>query len=180
MRIIRGKFKTRKYGMPKGFPSRPTTNFAKEGLFNVLEHQYNIDDIEILDLCAGTGNLTFEFLSRDFGRVTAVDKNLNCIRHIRKMATLFGCEDDISIIKSDILKFLEQTTIKFDLIIADPPYEYEFHKEIVAIVQRRELLTESGVLIIEHGKETDLSEVNLFVKTKQYSNIFFSFFENEE
>lgn len=180
MRIIRGKFKTRKYSMPKGFPSRPTTNFAKEGLFNIIEHQYNIDDLNILDLCAGTGNLSFEFLSREYGNVTAVDKNFVSIRHMRKMAQLFDCEADIQIIKSDIIKFLKQTSEKYDLIIADPPYDVNFHKEIEELVFERELLSENGVLIIEHGRETDLSDLKHFVKTKKYSNVYFSFFENTE
>lgn len=166
--------------MPKGFPSRPTTNFAKEGLFNVLEHTYNIDDIDILDLCAGTGNLTFEFLSREYGRVTAIDSNYNCIRHIKSMGKQFGCKSELVAIKSDILKFLKQSVSSFDLIIADPPYAYEHYDQIVSIIFEKQMLNENGVLIIEHGKETNLSTLENYVKTKDYGNVFFSFFEIKE
>ncbi len=89
MRIIRGKYKTRKYGIPKKFPSRPTTDFAKEGLFNVLEHKLVLHDLRILDLCAGTGSISIEFLSRDAGNVVAVDQNHNCVKHIQAMAKQF-------------------------------------------------------------------------------------------
>ncbi len=181
MRIIRGKYKTRKYGIPKKFPSRPTTDFAKEGLFNVLEHQMVMDDLDILDLCTGTGSISIEFLSREAGTVVAVDQNYNCVRHIQEMAKRFDCTEDLLVYKQEMLRFLEKTTQQFDLIFADPPYAYPHHARIAEIVFERDLLTEDGLLIIEHGKETDLSAITHFRFSRTYGNVYFSFFQiNQE
>ncbi len=180
MRIIRGKYKTRYFKMPKGFPSRPTTDFAKEGLFNILEHQFLSTEMEILDLCAGTGSISMEFLSRAYGKVVAVDINYNCIRHLKSVAKQFGCEKEIHIIKSDILKYLQKTEQQFDLIFADPPYAYEQHKEIAHLVFEKKRLNEHGVLVIEHGKDTNLSNESHYSFSKSYGNVHFSFFEWSE
>lgn len=180
MRIIRGKFKTRYFKIPKNFPSRPTTDFAKEGLFNILEHQYTLDDLKILDLCAGSGNISFEFLSREAGTVVAVDKNFNCYKHIKTMSHKYECEDQIAVIKSDLIKYLKQTNEKFDLIFADPPYAYENHAEIAELVFKRDLLHEGGVLIIEHGKQTSLKNITHFDFERMYGGVHFSFFSKSE
>ncbi|MCH2225219.1 MAG: RsmD family RNA methyltransferase, partial [Crocinitomicaceae bacterium] len=95
MRIIRGLYKTRRFKVPKNFPSRPTTDFAKEGLFNILENRMMLHDLRILDLCAGSGNISIEFLSRESGTVVSVDRNFNCIRHIRQISETLGCTDKI-------------------------------------------------------------------------------------
>ncbi|MCH2230552.1 MAG: 16S rRNA (guanine(966)-N(2))-methyltransferase RsmD [Crocinitomicaceae bacterium] len=177
MRIIRGKYKTRFYKFPKGFPSRPTTDYAKEGLFNILEHQYPNTDLKILDLCAGTGNISIEFLSREAGTVLAVDKNYTAIRHMKKVVHELGCENEMTVYKADIIKFLESTDMKFDLIFADPPYLFESHKKIVELVFNRKILNEDGVLIIEHGRDTNLDDITHFEFSRIYGNVHFSFFE---
>lgn len=180
MRIIRGKYKTRRYKIPKNFPSRPTTDFAKEGLFNILENQMDLYDLHILDLCSGTGNISIEFLSREAGDVTAVDQNFNCVRHLHKIAKELQCEDVLTIVKADILKFLNKTGQHFDLIFADPPYAYTEHEEIARIVFERGILNENGILIIEHGKHTSLEHITQFRFTRIYGNVCFSFFQSEE
>ncbi|MBL1278648.1 MAG: 16S rRNA (guanine(966)-N(2))-methyltransferase RsmD [Fluviicola sp.] len=180
MRIIRGKYKTRYYKVPKSFPSRPTTDFAKEGLFNILEHQYLDDEMDILDLCAGTGNISIEFLSRECNSVVAVDNNYNCIRYIKSMAAKFGCEDKLHAIKSDVLKFLDKSDKQFDLIFADPPYAYERHSEIAEMVFAKNKLKKDGLLIIEHGRDTSLENITHFQFMRIYGNVHFSFFEIEE
>lgn len=177
MRIIRGKFKTRRYKIPKNFPSRPTTDFAKEGLFNILENQMYLEDLNILDLCSGTGNISIEFLSRESGKVTAVDQNYNCIRHLSQVSKELGCSDDITIIKSEIIKYLNRCTDKFDLIFADPPYAFQGYSEVIDLVFQKDLLKENGILIIEHGKETDLSDKTHFDFIRTYGNVCFSFFK---
>lgn len=177
MRIIRGRFKTRKYPVPKQFPSRPTTDFAKEGLFNVLEHQFTLFDLSILDLCAGTGSISFEFLSREAGFVTSVDKHHRCVGHLKSMARTFECQDEIEILRSDILKFLEKTEEQYDIIFADPPYAYKEHRKIAEIVFERELLHPGGMLIIEHGKETSLEDITQFDFLRTYGGVHFSFFQ---
>lgn len=180
MRIIRGRFKTRKYSVPKRFPSRPTTDFAKEGLFNVLEHQMDLHDLNILDLCAGTGNISIEFLSREAGSVTAVDNNYHCYKHIQTMVHELGCDSEIKVVKADILKFLDQSQSKFDIIFADPPYAFKHYDLIVEKVFERGLLETDGLLIIEHGKETSLESLPHFLFSRKYGNVHFSFFQIAE
>jgi 16S rRNA (guanine(966)-N(2))-methyltransferase RsmD len=179
LRIIAGTLKARRFSVPKNFPSRPTTDFAKEGIFNVLEHQMDISDLKILDLCAGTGNISFEFISRDAAHVTAVDINSNCLSFIRKNAIEFNITPQLETIKSDILQYLKKTDEKFDLIFADPPYEYKFQDEIANLVFEHNLLTEDGLLIIEHGKHTKLEEVPHFDLKRTFGNVHFSFFRKE-
>lgn len=176
MRIISGFLKARRFSIPKSFPSRPTTDFAKEGLFNVLEHQMSLYDLDILDLCAGTGNISFEFLSREAGNVIAVDSNSNCLRYIQKNAIEFGIDEQLETYKSDILAYLNRTDHTFDLIFADPPYEYKFHAEIARIVFERNLLNPDGLLIIEHGRHTKLQDLPHFDLVRTYGNVYFSFF----
>lgn len=177
MRIIRGKLKSRRFSTPKQFPSRPTTDFAKEGLFNILEHQYSLQDLEILDLCAGTGNISLEFASRDAGLITSVDNNYNCVRFIRKMVEEHKLEDEIEVIKADIRDFLRKTEKKYDLIFADPPYDAAFHGEILRLIIEKGCLKPGGLCIIEHGRQTDLSQDEHFTEKRIFGNVHFSFFK---
>lgn len=147
----------------------------------MLDHQMVLHDLDILDLCAGTGSISIEFLSREAGNVVAVDQNYNCVRHIQDMAKRFDCADDLLVYKQEVLRFLEKTTQQFDLIFADPPYEYAHHARIAELVFERELLYENGLLIIEHGKQTDLSDRTHFSFSRIYGNVHFSFFQiNQE
>ena len=179
MRIIRGNLKSRRFSIPKNFPSRPTTDFAKEGLFNLLENQYDIEDMKVLDLCAGTGNISFEFVSREIGHVTCVDKDFNCVKFIRQTAIDFGIENKMDIIKADIILFLKKTDLTFDIIFSDPPYDVKFHDQIAQIVFERQLLKEDGLLIIEHGRHTQLQKILQFDVMRPYGNVYFSFFTNK-
>lgn len=176
MRIIRGVLKTKRITVPKGFPSRPTTDFAKEGLFNMLENRLDFIDLKLLDLCAGTGNISFEWLSREAGEVLAIDNNFKATKHIRSLAREFEMTDKIQVVHYDILKYLEKLTDSFDLVFADPPYDYKFHNDIVRLVFEKKLLNEGGLLIVEHGKRTDLSELPHFELSRTYGNVIFSFF----
>jgi 16S rRNA (guanine(966)-N(2))-methyltransferase RsmD len=176
VRIIRGIYKTRYYKVPKGFPSRPTTDFAKEGLFNVIENLKTLDDLSILDLCAGTGNISIEFLSRESGSVIAIDSHFNTVKHLKKVADELGCANDLTIYKMDMIKYLEKSDLKFDLIFADPPYSYANHDKIVELVQSKDMLHENGLLIIEHGKDTNLEKLANFMFIKKYGAVHFSFF----
>jgi len=178
VRIIRGELKSRRFSLPKNFPSRPTTDFAKEGLFNMLENRISLDELEILDLCSGTGNISFEFLSREAGRVIAVDRDYNCVKFIQKIATDFNVIKNLEVVKMDILQFLNKTNKTFDLIFSDPPYDVKFHKEIADLVFSRNLLKEDGVLIIEHSKYTKMETVDNFEMVRSYGNVCFSFFQN--
>ena len=180
MRIVSGKFKARRFSVPKGFPSRPTTDFAKEGLFNILENQLDLLDLAILDLCAGTGNISFEFLSREAGTVIAVDQNTRCLRHISETAKQLGITTGLTTLKDDIQRFVERTTDTFDLIFADPPYAYSKHIDLVKTVFERDLLRSGGWLIVEHGRETKLNDLPFFEFVRSYGNVYFSFFIKDE
>jgi len=177
MRIISGKLKGKRIVAPKNLPVRPTTDMAKEALFNILNNLYYFDAISVIDLFAGTGNISYEFASRGTQDIYAIDGNFNCVRFIHKTAK----ELDLSInpYKSDVFKFLDKTHMTADVIFADPPYDLdqsEFLK-IADVVFTKSLLNEDGVLIIEHSKHMDLSEHPNFQYSKKYGGSVFSFFE---
>lgn len=176
MRIISGKFKGRKIVAPKKLPIRPTTDFAKEALFNILNNRYNFSKLEVLDLFSGSGNIAFEFASRGSKPVTAVDENVDSVRFIKQIAD--ELEMEITAIKSDSFKFLEKASIKADLIFADPPYIFDETSllKLVAITFERNLLKDKGSLILEHSKRIDLSNSEYFTEVRKYGNSAFSFF----
>lgn len=179
MRIISGKHKSKRLQAPKNLPVRPTTDMAKEALFNILNNTYYFNEISVLDLFSGTGNISYEFASRGTENITAVDDNFGCIKFINTTSQLL--EANINTYKSDVYKFLEKTTAKFDVIFADPPYEFEFEKfeKIVALVFDNNLLSEGGILILEHSKHTDLIANPHLSYQKKYGGNMFSFFESE-
>lgn len=177
MRIISGQYKGRRILAPKKLPVRPTTDMAKESLFNILNNQYYFDDISVLDLFAGTGNISYEFASRGTEQITAVDQNYGCIKFINETADSF--EMNISTIKSDVFKFLEKSKLKHTIIFADPPYDFpteEFAK-IPDLIFQNELLEDEGLLIVEHSKHTDLSHIGHYSHSKGYGGNMFSFFK---
>lgn len=177
MRIISGIYKSRKIIAPKNLPVRPTTDMAKEGLFNILNNLFYFDDISVLDLFAGTGNISYEFASRGTKQITCVDQDFGCIKFINLTSSAF--EMPIQTIKSDVFKFLEKTTIQTNIIFADPPYGFsdELFNKIPELVFQNNLLLKEGILIIEHSKHTDLSKQNHFSYSKSYGGNVFSFFE---
>lgn len=179
MRIIRGIYKARRFSAPKQFPSRPTTDYAKEGLFNVIDHRMDLLDLNILDLCGGTGNISLEFLSREAGNVTTVDKHPVCIRYMYKLKSELGIGDEWQISKNDVLQFADRTPSTYDLIFADPPYDKTFHSQLVSIILERKLVNTGGWIIIEHGRQTDLSDLPHFHDVRQFGNVYFSFFKPE-
>lgn len=176
MRIISGKFKGRRIQAPKKLPVRPTTDMAKEGLFNILNNRFYFDEISFLDLFSGTGNICYEFASRGVNQITAVDQNHGCIRFIENTAKQF--EMPIQTVLSDVHSFLQKTTIKADIIFADPPYKMnsEELEKIISFVFERDLLLPDGELIIEHEKKMDLSRTSQFVSMRKYGGSAFSFF----
>ncbi len=178
MRIVRGKLKSRRFATPKNFPSRPTTDFAKEGLFNILENRLSLIDLDILDLCAGTGNISLEFASREAGQILSVDTNYNCVRFIQNLVKEHDLGNEVSVIKADVRDFLRKNEKHFDLIFADPPYDLTFHQEIVDLIFQKESLKQDGLCIIEHGRQTDLSQHPKFLEKRNFGNVHFSFFEH--
>ncbi len=177
IRIISGLYKGRRISAPKKLPVRPTTDMAKEALFNILNNTYYFDDIAVLDLFSGTGNISYEFASRGTETITAVDDNYACIKFINDTAEQF--EMPISTIKSDVFKYLEKATQSYSIIFADPPYNFDISlfSKLPELVFKNQLLEDDGVLIIEHSKHTDLSELPNYQYTKSYGGNSFSFFE---
>jgi 16S rRNA (guanine(966)-N(2))-methyltransferase RsmD len=179
MRIISGKHKSKRLQAPKTLPVRPTTDMAKEALFNILTNLYYLNNISVLDLFSGTGNISYEFGSRGTENITAVDAHFGCVKFINTTAKQLDL--NINAYKSDVYKFLEKSNAKFDVIFADPPYEFEkeLFEKIVTLVFENNLLLEGGVLIIEHSKHTDLTNNEHLSYQKKYGGNMFSFFENE-
>ncbi|GGZ70609.1 RsmD family RNA methyltransferase [Algibacter mikhailovii] len=177
MRIISGIYKSRKIVAPKNLPVRPTTDMAKESLFNIINNLYYFDAISVLDLFAGTGNISYEFASRGTENITCVDQDFGCIKFINQTSDKF--EMPIQTIKSDVFKFLEKTSMQSNLIFADPPYNFSIEQfsKIPELVFSNNLLLEDGLLIIEHSKHTDLSHITNFAYSKSYGGNMFSFFE---
>ncbi|MCK4562612.1 MAG: 16S rRNA (guanine(966)-N(2))-methyltransferase RsmD [Flavobacteriaceae bacterium] len=179
MRIVSGKHKSRRITAPNNLPVRPTTDMAKEALFNILNNRYYFDQIEVLDLFAGIGSISFEFASRGTKKIISVDQHQGCINFLNRINN--ELELDIQTIKSDVYSFLDKTNKRFDVIFADPPYDFtevQFQK-IIDSVFDNQLLLEDGMLIIEHSKQTNLSQNITFIKSKKYGGNMFSFFENE-
>ena len=178
MRIISGKHKSRRINAPNNLPVRPTTDMAKESLFNILNNSFYFDQISVLDIFAGIGSIGFEFASRGTQQVTCVDQHLGCVRFLEKINNELDLR--IQVIKSDAYSFLEKTNSKFDVIFADPPYDFpqEKFQKIVNLVFDHKLLNEDGILIVEHSNKTDLSQNDTFKKVKKYGSNVFSFFEN--
>ena len=179
MRIISGKLKGKRILAPKHLPVRPTTDMAKESLFNILNNQYYFDAITVMDLFSGTGNIAYEFASRGTQKVYAIDGNMGCVKFIHRTAK--ALELPIQPYKSDVFKFLEKTTITSDIIFADPPYDLKTSDflTLVHLTFKRNLLNENGILIIEHSKHTDLSHVPGFDYARKYGGSVFSFFKED-
>lgn len=180
MRIISGKHKGKRLSAPKNLPVRPTTDMAKEALFNILNNLYYFDGISVIDLFAGTGNISYEFASRGCENITAVDAHYACIKFINTTAQQLDIEIDT--FKSDVYSFLEKRMAKATVIFADPPYDFEKEQfeKIVTLTFENKLLEEQGVLIVEHSKHTDLSDNEHFSYSKKYGGNMFSFFEAPE
>lgn len=177
MRIISGRFKGKILVAPKKLPVRPTTDFAKEALFNILNNQYTFSELSFIELFAGTGNISFEFASRGTQKIIAVDADYGCVQFINKIST--ELEFHITTVKSDVYAYLGKSKQTADIIFADPPYSFnkEQFAQIATLVFSNNLLLEDGVLIIEHSKHTDLSDVPNFSEARRYGGSVFSFFE---
>ena len=150
---------------------------AKEGLFNILNNQYYFDEISVLDLFAGTGNISYEFASRGTSKITAVDADYGCVQFIEKTSKEFNM--GISTQRSDVFSFLEKTSLKSDVIFADPFYDMDLEnfEKIHQLVFDNELLLPEGQLIIEHAKKMKLSHLPHFSSERKYGGSIFSFFK---
>ncbi|MCB0771126.1 MAG: 16S rRNA (guanine(966)-N(2))-methyltransferase RsmD [Flavobacteriales bacterium] len=175
MRVVGGKHKNRKLRPPPGMDARPTTDFAKEGLFNVLQHSVPLEGIRVLDLFAGTGNISLEFLSRGAEEVISVDHDRKLFEFMQRTANVLG-EAGWRMVKNDVFAFLTSHRGTYDIVFADPPFDMEAIERIPTLVQRNGLLGSEGTLILEHHEKVDLRALPGHQRTRTYGLIHFSFF----
>ncbi len=179
MRIIRGKYGRRRFDVPTNITARPTTDFARENIFNVLENMVDFEGLSALDLFAGTGAITFEFLSRGCADVTAVEKASTQYNFIKKVAQQLNV-DNLTLIKGDALKFIDTCTKKFDLIFADPPYDMPDFASVPVKILGSQMLKPGTIIVVEHSKNHDFSTLPHFIDHRTYGSVNFSIFEIPE
>lgn len=175
MRIITGEYKGRHFDVPRSFKARPTTDFAKENIFNVMNGYIDFEDITALDLFAGTGSISLELLSRGAAQVVSVELDRDHANFIRQCLTKLHEERDV-LIRGDVFRFLKTCKQKFNFIFADPPYALPNLPTIPDIVFEKELLAEDGIFVFEHGKQNDFSSHPHFVEHRSYGSVNFSIF----
>ena len=176
MRIIRGKFGRRRFDVPTNITARPTTDFARENIFNVIENMIDIEGAVCLDLFAGTGAITFELLSREAATVTAVEKAATQFRFIEKVAAMLGV-DNLRVIRGDIFRYIPSCQpSSFDLVFADPPYDMPRFEEIPGMVIESGIVRPGGIFIIEHSRTRDFSSLPNFHSHRAYGSVNFSIF----
>ena len=177
MRIISGSHKGRRIIAPKKLPVRPTSDRSKEAIFNILQHQYDLENTVALDLFSGTGNISYEFGSRGAKNITAVDQNRMCVDFIRKTSKIL--ELNIQVIQMKVIKYLSTKSTSFDLIFADPPYDMEINQYVnmIETIFENNILKQEGLLIIEHVEQKKMECYTRFFQSKKYGNSVFSFFK---
>ena len=176
MRIITGKYKGRHFEIPRTFKARPTTDFAKENIFNVLMGYIDFDGIRALDLFAGTGSITLELLSRGCSQVVSVELDRDHHRFIQQCIAKLQGENNVQSLRADVFRFIKGCHQQFDFIFADPPYALKELPQIPDLVFAHNLLAPDGVFVFEHGKDNDFSGHPHFVEHRSYGSVNFSLF----
>ncbi len=177
MRIIGGSLKGRRFNPPRSLPVRPTTDFSKESLFNILSYNFDLSEIRALDLFAGTGNISYELASRGCNDITSVDSNRGCIRYISETAASLGIDENIDAVLDDALDFLEYNDEKFDFIFADPPYTFKSAEKLVEIIFTKGRLSEGGLFILEHEPKLSFENHTHLIQQRKHGSSVFSFFK---
>ena len=193
MRIITGKYKGRHFEIPRSFKARPTTDFAKENIFNVLVQYVDFDGATALDLFSGTGSISLELLSRGCSQVVSVELDRDHFRFIQECLKKIGWKVEggrwmenstlnpqpstITPLRGDVFRFLKSCKQQYDLVFADPPYALKELATLPDIIFERQLLKENGIFVLEHGKDHDFSEHPHFVEHRQYGSVNFSLFQ---
>ncbi len=177
MRIISGSLKGRRFSPPKNFKARPTTDFAKENLFNILNNTIDYTELEVLDLFGGTGSISYEFASRGVQKITCIELNFNHFKFIKKTIEELDLGKQIKVIKGDVFKYIEKTSEKFNLIFADPPYDLEKSETIPDLILKNELLKPEGILIFEHSGRVEFNDHPNFIENRANGKVIFTFFK---
>lgn len=175
MRIIRGKYGKRRFDVPRNITARPTTDFAKENIFNVIENVEDIEGKQVLDLFAGTGAISFEFLSRGAASVTSVEMAATQANFIRSVKEKLD-DNALRVIKGDVFKFLASAKKPYDIVFADPPYDHPRFGEIPSLILNSQLVKTGSLVIIEHNDKYDFSNLPGFEQHRSYGSVNFSLF----
>lgn len=175
MRIISGSHRGRVLRPPQGLPVRPTTDLAKESLFNILNNYIDFEAVKVLDLFAGTGNISLEFASRNAEKVVSIDLNGRCTDYISKMAADFNFRN-LSVIRTNVFTFLEKSAGTYDVIFADPPYDLDGREKVPALVFENNWLADEGWFVMEHDKSISFKDHRYFASERRYGKVHFSFF----
>ena len=178
MRIIAGTLKGRRLNPPANLPVRPTTDMAREGLFNILNNYVDFDECTVMDLFAGTGAMSVEFISRGVREVTAVDINNACTDFIKSEAQRLELRN-LRVVRADVFDLLKRANRKFDIVFADPPYAIEGLETLPGLVFDRQVLTDDGIFILEHPREYSFEEHPHFWQHRNYGKVNFTFFANK-
>lgn len=176
MRIISGKFKGRRIEVPGKITARPTTDFAKEGLFNLLNNRIEFEGLEVLDLFAGTGSIGIEFVSRGATSVVSVEIDKKHCSNIRQVCSILGV-NNLMLMQTDVFRFITSAKYSYNLIFADPPYVLTNLRDIPDMILAAGLLKDEGLLVLEHSSKNDFSQHLRFSSHRNYGNVHFSFFE---
>ena len=176
MRIITGKYKGRHFEIPRSFKARPTTDFAKENIFNVLSGYVDFDGATALDLFAGTGSISLEMLSRGCSQVVSVEADRDHARFISECVRKLQVDNHV-LIRGDVFRFVKSCRQQFDLIFADPPYQLPNLPTIPDLIFEHQLLAPDGIFVFEHGKQNDFSQHPHFREHRAYGSVNFSLFQ---
>ena len=179
MRIISGKYKGRHFSPPKNLKARPTTDVAKEALFDILNNRIDYEETRVLDMFGGTGSISLEFASRGCPSVTLLEMNSTNYAFIKKTVAELKAEE-INAIKGDTFKYVEKCSAKFEMIFADPPYDHPRLKDVPDLIFQNDLLNPGGLLILEHPKDFSFESHPQFLEHRKYGHVNFTFFQKEE
>lgn len=174
MRIVGGKWARKHIFLPKALPVRPTMDMARESLFNILNHRFSIAHKDILDLFSGSGIVSLEFASHNAKTIDMVENNFRVIQHLNKLADHFDFQHKI--IQKDVFQFLKNTSKKYDIVFADPPYNHKRIRELPDLIFKNQILSKSGILILEHPQSIEIEHTYKF-DTRKFGQSMFSFFQ---
>ena len=177
MRIVGGEFGGRRFSPPARIPARPTTELAKEGLFNMLSNSTDLEGIKTLELFGGTGSISYELASRGAADLTLIERDPTTIDFIKNTVKALGIADRLHIIRGDVFKFMKQCTDQFDFIFADPPYDLLNIDQLPLLVFEKKLLLPEGIFVLEHSPRNDYQRHPNFERMKNYGTTVFTFFK---